>query len=701
MKTKNLLYLLIFPGLFFGLTSWYSSGSPGGKTGSPGDGANCTQCHTGTPQSASGWITTNIPAMGYTPGQTYTITVTGTHSGVGKFGFETTAESSGGSKKGTFIITDAVQTQLTNSNHAVTHTSAGTTPSGNSKTWTFDWTAPAAGTGNITFYAAFNAANGNGNNQGDVIYLTSTSVSEEVVPETSLTISFSGMTPHVGQKLEIRLVNKYDLTEYARQKVDPIPAADFDVVFDPIVDGDSYFVDFYADFNGNGMYDLPPTDHAWRLDADNVSGGDVINFSHNTNFIDIDWKQMLTLNFDGMTPHIGQMLDISIRDITYTYEETFQYDLGAVPSASFSLDLPALRPGHSYNVDFYADLNGNGLYDAPPTDHAWRIKTGTVGGDTTIDFTHNTNFTDVGWAYRLTLDLNGMTPHVGQPISFRITDTDNGEEVSRFYRDVDLAAIAVSLPGLKPGKTYNVDFYADFNGNGIYDPPPTDHSWRMTTDPVTGNTDLSFTHNTNFTDVNWKYMVTLHAQEMNPHIGQLFELRVYDTVTLLQIGMVSIASLEVPDFYVMVPGSQIGESYNIDFFADFNGNGFYDPPPVDHAWRLNVEVEGDTIVPFTHNTNFTNIMWPVSVNENRIDDAKVMLYPNPFSNSFNISMNDIEQQLREVHIYSVEGRLIRSDRVEGNNTSYTVGTASLKTGLYHVIFIFDDNNRVAKTVIKR
>ena len=61
MKAKQLLYLLLFPGLFFGLSSWFSGGSPGGKTGSPGDGgANCTQCHAGTPQPATGWINTNI-----------------------------------------------------------------------------------------------------------------------------------------------------------------------------------------------------------------------------------------------------------------------------------------------------------------------------------------------------------------------------------------------------------------------------------------------------------------------------------------------------------------------------------------------------------------------------------------------------------------------------------------------------------------
>ena len=180
MKNTLLFYFMVLAGSII-LFSWvmYPSGSPGGKSGSPGDGgATCTQCHTGTAQQASGWITADIPAEGYIAGETYTVTATGVHDGVGRFGFEVTAEDAGGTKQGTLIITDATQTKLVNANKAVTHTSSGTTPFLNMKTWSFDWTAPAAGTGQITFYAAFNAANGNGSTSGDVIYVTSAAFPE-------------------------------------------------------------------------------------------------------------------------------------------------------------------------------------------------------------------------------------------------------------------------------------------------------------------------------------------------------------------------------------------------------------------------------------------------------------------------------------------------------------------------------------------
>jgi hypothetical protein len=56
----------------------------------------------------------------------------------------------------------------------------------------------------------------------------------------------------------------------------------------------------------------------------------------------------------------------------------------------------AIMPDSSYNIDFYADFNENGMYDVPPTDHAWRIVLDDVNGDTTISFVHNTTFTDIG-----------------------------------------------------------------------------------------------------------------------------------------------------------------------------------------------------------------------------------------------------------------------------------------------------------------
>ncbi len=160
----------------------YSSGSPGGKTGSAGDGGtSCTQCHAGTSSTQSGWITTDIPVDGYTGGETYTITVIGTHSGVVKMGYELTAETLMGTKSGIWIITDVSRTHLVNADAAVTHTSIGNLPSGNTNTWSANWTAPSSGTGSIKFNTAVNAADGNGSTSGDQIYTSELTVDEAAV----------------------------------------------------------------------------------------------------------------------------------------------------------------------------------------------------------------------------------------------------------------------------------------------------------------------------------------------------------------------------------------------------------------------------------------------------------------------------------------------------------------------------------------
>ena len=138
--------------LAFTLTSSvfaHSNGAPSAKTGSPGDGSTCTSCHGGSTSNVSGWITSNIPPAGYTGGSSYTITVT--VSGTGKKGFELSPQNVSGTQLG--VLAAGTGNKLVGGTKYVTHSSAGA--STGTSTWSFTWTAPAAGTGNVTLYAAF------------------------------------------------------------------------------------------------------------------------------------------------------------------------------------------------------------------------------------------------------------------------------------------------------------------------------------------------------------------------------------------------------------------------------------------------------------------------------------------------------------------------------------------------------------------
>lgn len=156
----------------------YSGGGPTGYSGDPAsDFNNCTYCHSGVEaQTDTAWITSDIPGSGYLPNTTYTITATATSSGIEKFGFQISPQNSEGTLLGTLASSDS-ETALTSNSEYITHTSEGTTGSG-SKTWTFDWTSPEPGTGDVTFYGAFNLANNDGRSSGDTIVLSTLAINE-------------------------------------------------------------------------------------------------------------------------------------------------------------------------------------------------------------------------------------------------------------------------------------------------------------------------------------------------------------------------------------------------------------------------------------------------------------------------------------------------------------------------------------------
>lgn len=168
MKSYTNKFLILLP--LIALVIAFTSGPSEGYTGSPLDGNDCTACHSPGPATiVEDWITTTIPVEGYLPGETYTVTLTTLGESADKWGFQITSETDA-AKTGTWVITDADRTKAVGA--AVTHTSGGTVPTGSPNIWTIDWTAPASGTGTVTFYAAVNKTNNDGSNQGDQIYRT-------------------------------------------------------------------------------------------------------------------------------------------------------------------------------------------------------------------------------------------------------------------------------------------------------------------------------------------------------------------------------------------------------------------------------------------------------------------------------------------------------------------------------------------------
>jgi uncharacterized protein (TIGR03437 family) len=177
----------------------YIPSPPLSVTGAPGEGT-CVGCHytfggaDGIPDIGAGKVQiTGLPTV-YTPGQTYTVTVTVSDAQARRWGFEVTAiDSSGASANaGTFEVIDGVRTLLSNTSvdgkarSYVSHKCTNCEDSGyqvqndgtypgrtGSNAWTFRWTAPVNSlAGDVTFYATGNAADNQTSPEGDYIYST-------------------------------------------------------------------------------------------------------------------------------------------------------------------------------------------------------------------------------------------------------------------------------------------------------------------------------------------------------------------------------------------------------------------------------------------------------------------------------------------------------------------------------------------------
>jgi len=147
----------------------------------------------------------------------------------------------------------------------------------------------------------------------------------------------------------------------------------------------------------------------------------------------------LNLRFEEMDPHIGQALFLRVLDSS-SMQEIARLKLDEIVSGTFDLELAGLAAGSSYRIEFFADMNGNASYDAPPTDHAWRIELQDVQMDGSLTFTHSTAFTDIGWPPRIDGTIEASEYET------MMTDAQTGMDVYAYVLD-DLLYIGLTAPG--------------------------------------------------------------------------------------------------------------------------------------------------------------------------------------------------------------------------------------------------------------
>ncbi len=148
----------------------WSGGPPDMRTGAPGEGT-CVACHSSFPLNGGDGSLQIVGPPAYEPGETYGMTVILEDPGQMRWGFELTSL-----EYGQLVPVDGfTQPSMSGGRMYVKQTGAGTffgTPDG-PVSWDFLWQAPPDPPEALTFYAAGNAANGNGGASGDYIYTSS------------------------------------------------------------------------------------------------------------------------------------------------------------------------------------------------------------------------------------------------------------------------------------------------------------------------------------------------------------------------------------------------------------------------------------------------------------------------------------------------------------------------------------------------
>ncbi|NQV49878.1 MAG: T9SS type A sorting domain-containing protein [Candidatus Marinimicrobia bacterium] len=157
----------------------------------------------------------------------------------------------------------------------------------------------------------------------------------------------------------------------------------------------------------------------------------------------------------------------------------------------------------------------------------------------------------------------------------------------------------------------------------------------------------------------------LHFTNFAPHLGQLFQVRVElsstgEQIAFEEVAAISEAAFDVTFMHILVAD----ETYDIEYWADFNGNGSYDAPPGDHAWRNTASnISGDQSLALTHNTNWVDIGNPVSLDlEHPAPTVMTLLanFPNPFNPETTISFFLNEAQAVDLKVYDMQGNFVNS-----------------------------------------
>ncbi len=218
--------------------------------------------------------------------------------------------------------------------------------------------------------------------------------------------------------------------------------------------------------------------------------------------------------------------------------------------------------------------------------------------------------------FALKLQLVAMKPHLGHMIEYRVVDANNFIQSRGVIRAMTAEDVEIFAQRAVPRTNgpYRLDFYADVNRSGGFDGlgsvVSNDHSWRI--EPLVENSEklraddvvtVTFLHSTTFTNIDQYPSGTrnpaqdtglgarVHVEGLGPYLDKTVEVRVSEKRTRHVVALYRVMKADAPVLDAVVPGCvDLETEYDVDVWADANGNGRYDVPGdgADRGWRVPV-----------------------------------------------------------------------------------------------------------------
>jgi hypothetical protein len=193
------------------------------------------------------------------------------------------------------------------------------------------------------------------------------------------------------------------------------------------------------------------------------------------------------------------------------------------------------------------------------------------------------NFSD------LSVTVRGMTSHVNERFEYRVVDGSNVIQSRGIIIPLGGPAASFSVRDAVPKQNgpFRLDFFADHDNSGGYDPRPDttlDHSWRLPLDEkvldANGAYVVVFDHNTSFTNLNTPAPPTefgknaiVHLRGLGGFQGKRIEVRVADASTKRVVAFFRVPVLRAPEVEAAVAGMiEPSVTYAIEIHTD-DGNG--------------------------------------------------------------------------------------------------------------------------------